>query len=456
MGDQQTALVHKPEEVAVAPNGAEFLPVMDIAIAKERRRQVLDFAASILTKDEDFGVIPGTVKPTLLQPGAQKLCSFFGLEPDFETVEEVKDWTGQDHGGEPFFYFKYKYFLKRGGKVLGVGLGSINSWESKYRYRWVSEANLPDDTAVFQKRDGSITEPDFAINKAETTGKWGKPAEHWQRFRDAISRGEALEGEAKTKAGKPMKTWTIPATEYRIPNPDIFDQVNTFEKMALKRAYIMATLNATGASELYTQDLEDTHGIDTGPHQAGTQAAADYVRDQKLAGDPPTSAQAGSVTQPATGGKAGATSEPAGGGTQAPTDPPELQKILAMMVNEKGRVDKGNIIEILTKAKAAIQTATGSFDDFNRILGEYGMASPSDLKGKKMGQLRELVRKLWQFATEYEPPIEGDAGLTDEQATAEAENQINPEDFHEPVETAHQPPEDAELPFEEPREAVKS
>ena len=41
-------------------------------------------------------------------------------------------------------------------------------------------------------------------------------------------------------------------------NPDTPDLVNTILKMATKRAYIAAVLNATGASEFFTQDLEDT------------------------------------------------------------------------------------------------------------------------------------------------------------------------------------------------------
>src|SRR6185312_5705350 len=80
-------------------------------------------------------------------------------------------------------------------------------------------------------------------------------------------------------------------------NSDFADTINTCQKMGQKRAYIAATLSATGASQYFTQDLEDMD-IDTGGHAKGTQEAADYVRDQKLkgsattAGNPPTPAAA--------------------------------------------------------------------------------------------------------------------------------------------------------------------
>src|SRR5688572_15251827 len=32
---------------------------------------------------EDYGVIPGTKKPTLLKPGAEKICNVYGLVPSF-------------------------------------------------------------------------------------------------------------------------------------------------------------------------------------------------------------------------------------------------------------------------------------------------------------------------------------------------------------------------------------
>jgi len=43
----------------------------------------------------------------------------------------------------------------------------------------------------------------------------------------------------------------------KIPNPDLADTYNTVDKMASKRARVDAVLSVTGASALFTQDVED-------------------------------------------------------------------------------------------------------------------------------------------------------------------------------------------------------
>jgi len=45
--------------------------------------------------------------------------------------------------------------------------------------------------------------------------------------------------------------------KYGKPNPRIYDCVNTIAKMAQKRALLSAVLVATGASEMFTMDMED-------------------------------------------------------------------------------------------------------------------------------------------------------------------------------------------------------
>lgn len=236
-----------------------YMPVMGVADAIARRDAIVAFTRQIMVVNTDYGVIPGTDKPTLLKPGAEKLCTLFGLAPVFEVVESITDWTGADHNGEPFFYFHYRCKLMRGDWPIGSGEGSCNSMEAKYRYRWVSEADLPDgiNRSALKVRAGAISEPTFAIDKAETTGKYGKPAEYWARFKKGMMDGTARKVSRKTKGGRPMEAWEIDSTVYRVPNPDVADQVNTMQKMGQKRALIAATLIAVNASEFYTQDMED-------------------------------------------------------------------------------------------------------------------------------------------------------------------------------------------------------
>jgi len=39
-----------------------------------------------------MGVVPGTNKPTLLKPGAEKLLMMMGLRSEFEIVDSTRDF----------------------------------------------------------------------------------------------------------------------------------------------------------------------------------------------------------------------------------------------------------------------------------------------------------------------------------------------------------------------------
>jgi hypothetical protein len=152
----------------------------------------------------------------------------------------------------------------------------------------------------------TLSELDFAIERAETSGTYGKPAEHWQMFRDAIRDRTARPVEKVTRRGKSV-AWEIDVDTalYRVPNPDVADVVNTIQKMAQKRALVAATLIATSASEFFTQDVEDAdpfgRNIETGSHPPGTREAQEHVRDRKLAElrpKPPASAEHDGVVKP--------------------------------------------------------------------------------------------------------------------------------------------------------------
>jgi hypothetical protein len=277
-----------PAEVVRAE---DFMPLMTVAQAVDRKRQMNEFIAGVMTEGEDYGFMPGDKrsekKKVLLKPGAEKLCSIFGLSPRYVVETSIEDWTGKEHGGEPLFYYEYRCQLYRGDRFMGEGIGSANSWEAKHRYRWVTSDQLPGPKDSYVSRGGrrTLSEPKFAVDKAETGGQYGKPAEHWQMFKEAIVNGTAREGEKEKKTGGKFATWEIDIdqTTYRVPNPDCADLVNTLQKMAQKRAQVAAVLVVTNCSDAFTQDLEEhSDDIDTGGHPAGTQAAANHVRDEKL------------------------------------------------------------------------------------------------------------------------------------------------------------------------------
>ncbi len=213
-----------------------FMPVMNIDDVLSRHKQLMAFKDQVLKVDVDFGVIPGTnTKPVLLKPGAEKLCTLFGLSARFEIIERIEDWSGETHKGEPFFYYLYRCSLSRGDQLIAESDGSCNSHEKKYRYR-KAERVCP-----------SCGASTIIKGKAEYGGGWlcwKKNGGCNAKFNDG---DQAIESQVVGN----------------IPNPDVADLVNTMQKMAQKRALVAASLLAVNASEFFTQDMEDfQHGHD--------------------------------------------------------------------------------------------------------------------------------------------------------------------------------------------------
>lgn len=211
---------------------ASFMPALSFDQVIERRNAIVDFTKSAMKHGVDYGAIPGTDKPTLLKPGAEKLCSLFGLTPTFQVVESIKDWTGKEHG-EPLFYFEYRCKLYRGAQLVAEGDGNCHSWEKKYRYRDAKRIcpHCHQPTIFKSKR-----EPGYYC--------WAKPE-------------KGINGcGAKFRDNDPA----ITSQEVgQVVNPDVFDLVNTISKMAQKRALIAATLLAVNASEFFTQDMDEQY-----------------------------------------------------------------------------------------------------------------------------------------------------------------------------------------------------
>ncbi len=224
-----TQEIAKQEERPQELEQARFMPVMSIGVAINRRNTIVEAVQKLMQDGQDYGTIPGTQKPTLLNPGADKLNNLFGLVPRFFINEKEEDWTGERHGGEPMFAYTVTCQLHRGDYLMGEGSGSCNSWESKYRYR-KSERTCP-----------SCGQASIIKGKSEYGGG----------FLCFAKKGGCG---AKFKDNDPAITEQVVG---KVTNPEIFDQVNTILKMANKRAKIAATLNATSAHEFFTQDMED-------------------------------------------------------------------------------------------------------------------------------------------------------------------------------------------------------
>src|SRR6188768_3026183 len=236
----------------------EYLQMMPIEQAKGWYDEFVLFSKSILKKDLDFGEIPGTNKPTLYKAGAEKLRFVYGLGVEMECIDKVLDLD------RPFIKYTYRCtIVSKTGQRIAQCEGSCNSLEPKFGYLWKTKEEIPEHYDLSKlpvKTSGKkMSEMAFAIQKAETTGQYGKPLEYWAKWAKAVENGTAKKITRKTKAGKDMAAYELDesATVYRILNPDVIGVDNTLMKMAQKRSFVGAMLLATGASEFFTQDVED-------------------------------------------------------------------------------------------------------------------------------------------------------------------------------------------------------
>ena len=211
----------------------ELVPTMvsDIASAKARLQELQAFVREVMVEGEDYGTIPGTDKPALYKPGAEKLCEIYGLSQEPKVVTRIEDWD------KPFFHYEVRCDLvsKRTGRVIGSGFGSCNSHESRYRWR------MADRKCPVCGRESIIR------GKEEFGGGW-------LCFRKRGGCG------AKFNDDDPV---ILDQLVGRVENEDICTLVNTFLKMAKKRAVVDGVLSVTRSSGLFTQDVEDFDGGDT-------------------------------------------------------------------------------------------------------------------------------------------------------------------------------------------------
>lgn len=175
---------------------------MTAATLTTRLAMIQQAMNTTMKKGVDYGKIPGTPKPTLFKPGAEKLCTMFRIAPDYES---------EDLSTHDCVRIRVKCIGKQQGTdiVLGSGVGECSTDETKYKWRKPVCQQEYDETPDDRKRT-----------------KW-------------------LVGQK----GKPYRV-----TQIRTEPADL---ANTVLKMGAKRAHIAMVLNVTGATAIFSQDLED-------------------------------------------------------------------------------------------------------------------------------------------------------------------------------------------------------
>jgi hypothetical protein len=170
-----------------------------------RMKLVQDFFKRVLVKDVHYGVVPGAKKPTLYQPGADLLNKLYGFSLVILDKHETKDYVT----GHYEVTARVRLVHTQTQINVGEGEGMASTREAKYRYRWVPERDIPrgldKETLVYKEFEG--------------------------------------------KNG----TYRL----YRVENDDLYSLWNTVLKMAIKRAYVRATLAATGLSGVFSQEEDE-------------------------------------------------------------------------------------------------------------------------------------------------------------------------------------------------------
>jgi hypothetical protein len=248
IGKPATQLVQReprPREVGLAM-------VYSPAEARKRLEEMQAFVKSVMVAGVDFMVIPGTPKPSLLQPGAQKLAEIYGFSHRHLESKAIEDFE------RGFFYCAMKCILtlRRSGDFIGEGIGSANSKESKYADRWLQAKDLPEGTNIGHLR--------------------------------------SKENPSKFAGGKPYTT-------YLVSNPNPADLLNTIQKMAKKRAYVDAVISVTRSSGLFTQDLEKNTAAIPAEAYGVADEERSWEREEEptgvLAPEPPMSAPAENLSR---------------------------------------------------------------------------------------------------------------------------------------------------------------
>lgn len=197
----------------VSPQPRE-LTVQDIVA---RVRRVNEVMKSVMKEGTHYGTIPGTQKPSLWKPGAEKLCLLLRLAPEAEVVNSTYNEE------EVSYVVRVRLRHIATGEVWAEGLGSCSSREEKYAWR-----------EAVCKEEFEATDP----GKRRVKYFRGKQGSHYTK----------------------MQIATDPAT-----------QANTVLKMGKKRAFVDASLTASGASDIFTQDVEDM-GAGNGDNPSETKA----------------------------------------------------------------------------------------------------------------------------------------------------------------------------------------
>lgn len=210
--------------VTTEGNSRELSTELSIGDVKNQVVKIQQLMHEVLQEGQHYGTIPGTEKPTLLKPGAEKINFMFRIGTGRLEITKLDFDNGHREitVTTPIIHIPTN-------TVLAYGIGSCSTLESKYKYRNAA------------KKCPTCGKETIIKGKEEYGGGW-------------ICFAKKGGCGAKYKENDKIITDQVVG---KVENPDIADVYNTVLKMAAKRSYVDGTIKASAASDFFTQDIED-------------------------------------------------------------------------------------------------------------------------------------------------------------------------------------------------------
>lgn len=197
----EIAVIEPNDSTDVAPRDAVaglLRPVAAPADVLRAQNETRELVRQVLQKGRDYGRIPGTDKDVLYKAGAERTCNGFGCAPRYKVLEKEVD------------HFREVDWTKRKKEWSGP--------KGNRRFKWVTESGTS------------------------------------QGLYRYVVECELVHRASGVVVGQGIGSCSTLESKY-IDRPR--DSENTALKMASKRAFLAATLNAFGLSDQFTQDVED-------------------------------------------------------------------------------------------------------------------------------------------------------------------------------------------------------
>ena len=228
--DENLPAVRTERETTLAKPG-QTPAVMAVAEVERQMNAVHGLMRHVMKKGVDFDIIKGTEKPSLLQPGAEKLGMMFRIAPTYEvTKTELPN-------GHREYQSHCRLTNITTGQFLGEAYGLCSTMETRYRWRQLKRTCPHCGQATIIKGQAKYSR-----------GEQGFEDGGWLCWKKKDGCG------AKFPDGDPL---IVGQEVGREENKDIADNYHTSLAISQKRSYVRAIRNATAASAIFTDSTDD-------------------------------------------------------------------------------------------------------------------------------------------------------------------------------------------------------